>query len=37
MKELKTGSVERESITWSYLERNRGDARSKEVAVIESR
>ena len=29
--------MERDSIAWSIPERNRGDARSKGVAVAESR
>lgn len=29
--------MEREIIAWSINERNRGDARSKEVAVVEMR
>ena len=37
MGRTKTGSMERENITWSIPERRRGDARSKEVAVGESR
>ena len=28
--------MERESIGWSISDRNRGDARSKEVAMVES-
>ena len=29
--------MERESIAWSIPEKNRGDARSKEMAAAESR
>ena len=35
-KERKTGSMERESIAWPIPKINRGDARSKEGAVVES-
>ena len=33
----KTCGMERESIAWSIPKRNRGDARSEEVVVVESR
>ena len=29
--------MERESLLWSVPERNRGDARSKEVALVQTR
>ena len=32
-----TGSTERESIAWKISERNRGNAKSKEVAVAEKK
>ena len=37
MKEWKSGRIERESIACLIPERNRGDTRSKEVAVAESK
>ena len=37
MRESKTNSMKRESIAWSIPEKNRGYARSKEVAVAERR